>query len=79
MKSLTKGERLVFRFLRKFAFDIGVEDFKFGINSTRKFLKDCNGNYKKGLFFKTLLSEVCRDIDWRLAAEMEDEFAMRLN
>ena len=79
MKSLTKGERMVFRFLRKFAFNINTEDFKFGINSTRKLLRGCNGKYKKGLFFKTLLSEVSRDIDWRLAAEMEDEFAMRLN
>jgi len=79
MKPLTKGERMVFRFLRKFAFNINIEDFRFGMNSTRKILKDCNGKYKKGLFFKTLLSEVSRDIDWRLASEMEDEFAMRLN
>lgn len=76
---LTKGERMLYRFLHKFAFRISSDDFRYGINSTRKLLKDCNGKYKKGLFFKTLLSEVCRDIDWKLAAEMEDEFATRLN
>ena len=79
MKSLTKGERMVFRFLRKFAFNITSDEFRYGISSTRKLLKDCNGKCQKGMFFKTLLSEVSRDIDWRLAAEMEDEFAMRLN
>jgi hypothetical protein len=79
MKPLTNGERMVFRFLRKFAFNLTSEDFRYGISTTRKLLKDCNGSYRKGLFFKTLLSEVSRDIDWRLAAEMEDEFAMRLN
>jgi hypothetical protein len=77
--TLTKGERMLYRFFHKFAFQISVDDFRFGINSTRKLLKGCNGKYKKGLFFKTLLSEISRDIDWRLAAEMEDEFAMRLN
>ena len=79
MKKLTEGERMVFRFLKKFAFNITVEDFKFSMDMTRKLMKDCNGNCKKGMFFKTLLSEASRDIDWKLASEMEDQFAMRLN
>ena len=79
MKSLTKGERMVLRFLRNFAFNITPEDFRYGICSTRKQLKNCNGSYKKGLFFKTLLAEVSRDIDWKLASEMEDAFATSLN
>jgi hypothetical protein len=79
MTPLTKGEKMVLRFLRKFAFNIAPEDFRYGIDSTRKLLKDCNGSYKKGLFFKTLLAEVSRDIDWKLASEMEDAFALKLN
>ena len=78
MKPLTKGEKMVLRFLRNFAFNINSEDFRCGMGSTRKILKSCNGSYKKGLFFKTLLAEVSRDIDWKLASEMEDAFATRL-
>lgn len=71
------GEQHVFNFLRSY-FLIDEEDFAGAISSARKTING-NGSYKKGLFFKAILSGTGRYIDWHLAEEMEDMFVQALN
>lgn len=71
------GERAVYDFLSDYAFSINEDDFIIAINSARESIKG-NGSYKKGLFFKALLSGLNCDIDWCLAEEIEDMFVQRL-
>lgn len=66
-------EEEMLNFLKRFAFNIKKKDFNNAIVSTRMTLKS-NGRYRKGLFFKTIFDELNRDVDWRTAEELENEF-----
>lgn len=74
---LKTGEQQVYDFLKKFAFNVDIKDFSFALRNTRKTVKQ-NGPYIKGLFFKSLLANVEREVDWKLAEDLENEFVRYL-
>ncbi|MFH0832541.1 MAG: hypothetical protein V1900_02365 [Candidatus Aenigmatarchaeota archaeon] len=67
------GEEVLLRFLRRFAFKVNKRDFNNALLSTRRILKN-NGEYREGLFFKTIFDELNRSVDWRTSMELENEF-----
>lgn len=75
---LKTGEKQLCDFLRNFAFNIDKNDFSIALENTRKEVRN-SYSYKKGLFFKTLLSEMQRDVDWKLAEDLENEFTKILD
>jgi hypothetical protein len=62
----------VHSFLRQFALDVDEERLEHALPRVRQMI--VKQKAKRGLAFKVLLQELDRQIDWRLAAELEDNF-----
>ena len=62
----------VHSFLRQFAIDVDAERLEHALPRVHQIVM--KQKPKQGLAFKVLLQELDRQIDWRLAAELEDNF-----
>ena len=73
---LKTGEQRVFDFLQNFV-RVREGDMVSAIESTREHIRS-NGSYKRGLFFRTLLAELDKSVDWKTAEDLENEFVEEL-
>ena len=70
-------EKDMYNFIRRFSFPLSMENFRKALELTREEIKSSK-EYHNGMFFKILLLELNRDINWEFAEEIEDRLIRRL-
>jgi len=69
---LSSDATKIHSFLRRFALDVDRERLEHALPRIRRIIAKQRPEH--GLTFKVILQELDRQIDWRLAAELEDNF-----
>ena len=70
-------EKDMYNFIRRYEFPLNMENFRSALESTRRKINS-QKEYHKGMFIKTMLLELNKDISWKFAEEIEDRLIRRM-